>query len=222
MLDDVHRIAVDAYRHKEGGFTLVAVDSSRDGVTAQRLAALELKHPDVIKGTIAIPTPNQAHEEGCRIHAVNNLNALYDFQPYVQGLHRQLYDKGMGRPAPALAGPEWKRTSGNTHILADDKDAFRVLDGKFFKHMQVLKPKAGETRTLLDEAEDRNPALRNQVLNKQDQTLRQRFAGLNPGKKPEEYSRADRTASIDRKRLVLLDRAIAYYEGLAQAAKTVA
>lgn len=218
MLDDVHRIAVDAYRHKEGGFTLVAVDSARDGVTAQKLAALELKHPDVIKGTIAIPTPNQAHEEGCRIHAVNNLNALYDFQPYVQGLHRQLYDKGMGRPAPALAGPEWKQTSGNTHILADAKDAFKVLDGKFFKHMQVLKPKAGDTRTLLDEAEDRNPALKTQMLNKKDQTLRERNASLNPAKTPEEFSRADRTASIDRKRLVLIDRAIAHYEGLASAA----
>lgn len=172
----------------------------------------------IIKGTIAIPTPNQAHEEGCRIHAVNNLNALHDFQAYVQGLHRQLYDKRMGRPAPSLAGPEWKQTSGNTHILADEKNAFKVLDGKLFKHMQVQTPKAGETRTLLDEAEDRNPALKTQLLNKKGQTLREWFASRNPGKTPEEFSRADRTSSVDRKRLVLLDRAIAYYEGLVPAA----
>jgi hypothetical protein len=43
--------------------------------------------------------------------------------------------------------------------------------------------------------------------------LRERFAAQNPEKAPEEFSRADRTASLDRKRLVLIDRAIAHYEG---------
>ncbi|GEM_PF-5084700 len=51
-----------------------------------------------------------------------------------------------------------------------------MLDGKFFKRMQVLKAKTCETRTLLDEAEDLNPALKHQPLNKKDQTLRGRSA----------------------------------------------
>ena len=217
MVVDIHRIAVDAYRHEAGGFTLVAVDSSRQDITATKLAALELKHPDIIKGTMDIPTPNQAHEEGCRVHAVNNLNALFDYQPHVQGLHKQLYAKSQGLPAPQLSGPEWTNKSGNTHILANEKDSFRVLAGKFFKHMQVPKPKAGETRTLFDEAEARNPSLKDAPMNKKNQTLRERFASQNPEKDPAQFSRADRTASLDRKRLVLLDRAIAHYEGLARA-----
>lgn len=211
---DSHRVAVDAYRHREGTFTLVAVDSLQEPIVARKLADLEAKHSDILKGTLLISTPNQAHGEGCRIFGVHTLNALHDFQPYVQGLHRQLHDRSQGRPAPRLSGPEWKRMGGNTLVLGDEKDAFGLLPGKFFKHIQVPKPKPGETRTLLDEAEARNPALKDQALNKKGQTLRERFASRNPGKTPEEFSRADRTASLDQKRLILIDRAIAHYEGL--------
>ena len=214
---DFHRVAVDAYRHREGGFTLVAVDSLDEPIVARKLAELESKHPDIIKGTAVIPTPNQVHGEGCRIFGVHALNALYDFQPYVQGLHRQIRDKAQGLPAPRLSGPEWKRISGNTQVLADEKDAFGVLPGKFFKHIQVPKRKPGETRDLLDEAEARNPALTDQALNKKGQTLRDRFASRNPGKAPEDFSRADRTSSLDQKRLILIDRAIAHYEALVRA-----
>lgn len=216
LVVDVHRIAVDAYRHRDGKFTLIAVDSSKQDITASKLAQLELKHPDIIKGTLVIPTPNQAHHEGCRIFAVNTLNALHDFQPYVQGLHKEVYAKGRGQPAPRLSQAAWKPMSGNTHVLASEKEAFGVLDGKFFKHMQVPKPRDGGTRNLLDEAEDRNPSLKTRALNKKDQTLRGRFAAQNPDRKPGEFSRADRTASLDRKRLVLIDRAIAHCEGLAR------
>jgi hypothetical protein len=217
MVADIHRVAVDAFRHRDGGFTLVAVDSLKQEITSSRLAALALKHPDVIKGVLVIPTPNQAHVEGCRIFAANTLNAMHDFEPYVQDLHRQVHERGRGRPAPRLAGPEWKSCGGNTHVLADATDAFGVLDGKFFKHMQVPKPKGEGARTLLDDAEERNPGLKTQALNKQEQTLRSRFESQNPEKRPEEFSRADRTASLDRKRLVLIDRAIAHYERLAAA-----
>jgi hypothetical protein len=96
-------------------------------------------------------------------------------------------------------------------------DTFGLLPGKFFKHLQVMKPKPGETRTLLDEAEKLNPALKDQPVNKKGQTLRERFASQNPAVPPESFSRADRTASLDRKRLVLIDRAIAHYEGLVRA-----
>jgi hypothetical protein len=210
--DDRHRMAVDAFQHREGGFTLVAVDSLREPVAAHKMAALERMHPDLIKGVLVIPTPNQAHSEGCRIFAVHTLNALHDFQPHIQGLHRQLYGKGMGKPAPGLSGAEWKRMSGNTHVLDDKKGAFGILPGKFFKHMQVKNPKAGKTRTLLDDAEAKNPALKNEPVNKKGQTLRERFASQNPAKDPADFSRADRTASLDNKRLVLIDRAIAHYE----------
>jgi hypothetical protein len=215
ILDDAHRIAVDAFKHKEGGFTLVAVDSSNPPITTTTLGILEMRNSGLIRGILVIPTPNQAHSEGCRIFALHTLNALHDHQPQVLGLHRQLYDRAQGMPSSRFPAPVWQRNIGNTHYLANDKDAFGVLPGKFFKHMQVLKAKEGTTRTLLDEAEDRNPALKEQPLNKKEQTLRQRFASQNPALAPEEFSRADRTASVDRKRLVLLDRAIAHYEGLA-------
>jgi hypothetical protein len=180
------------------------------------LAALKKKNPDVIKGAVVIPTPNQAHGEGCWIFAIHTLNAMQDHQPLILGLHRQVYDHGRGRPAPGLAGPEWACSGGNTHFLPDEKDAFGALPAKFFKHMQVMKPKAGESRTLLDEAEDRNPALKDRPVNKKGQTLRERFASRNPLVPHEEFSRADRTASLDKKRLVLIDRAIAHYEGPAR------
>jgi hypothetical protein len=211
---DMHRIAVDAYRHPGGGFTLVAVDSMNFAAAVNKLGTLEKKHPGLIKGTMVIPTPNLAHGEGCRIFGVHALNALHDFQPHVRELHRQIYAKAQGKPAPALAGPMWKRTGGNTHILVNRNDALGLLPGKFFKHIQVMKPKPGESRTLLDEAEDRNPAFKDQPVNKKGQTLRERFASQNPSVPHEEFPRADRTASIDRKRLVLIDRAIAHYEGL--------
>jgi hypothetical protein len=213
---DSHRVAVDAYRHREGSFTLIAVDSTREPRVAEKLAELEAKHSDIIKGTLILSTPNQSHGEGCRIFGIHTLNALHDYQPYVRDLHRKLHDKGQGRPVPRLAGPAWKPMGGNTHALAEEKDAFGLLPGKFFKHIQVPKPEPGETRTLLDEAEARNPALKDQALNKKGQTLRERFASLNPAKAPGDFSRADRTSSLDRKRLILIDRAIAHYENLAR------
>jgi hypothetical protein len=143
IADDAHRIAVDAFRHREGGFTLVAVDSTFSSIIARRMGSLESKHPEVIKGSLVIPTPNQAHGEGCRIFGVHILNSFHDYQPHMQGLHRQLYEKGKGRPAPLLSGPQWKQTSGNTHFLENEKDSFGVLPGKFFKHMQVRKPRPG-------------------------------------------------------------------------------
>jgi hypothetical protein len=217
---DMHRIAVDAYRHPEGGFTLVAVDSMNFAAAVNKLGALEKKHPGLIKGTMVLPTPNLAHGEGCRIFGIHTLNAMHDFQPYVQGLHRQIFAKAQGKPAPVLSGPKWKRAGGNTHILVNRNDSLGLLPAKFFKHMQVMKPKAGESRTLLDEAEDRNPALKDQPVNKKGQTLRERFASQNPSVPHGEFSRADRTASLDKKRLVLIDRAIAHYEELIKAGKT--
>jgi hypothetical protein len=97
-------------------------------------------------------------------------------------------------------------------MLANLMDAFQVLPGNFFKHIQVLKLKAGEAYTVLDVAECPNPALKDQSLNKENQTLRQRFARENTKKDPEAFSRAERTASMDRKRVDLIDRAIAHYE----------
>jgi hypothetical protein len=105
----------------------------------------------------------------------------------------------------------------NTHFLEDDKDAFGVLPGKFFKHLQVLRPFLDEP-SLLDEAEARNPALKDQKLNKKGQTLRERYASLNTQVPPAPHSRSDRTSSLDEKRVVLLKRAIAHYEGLARGA----
>jgi hypothetical protein len=212
---DAHRIAVDAFRHREGGFTLIAIDSVRLNRTIRELAMLQEKHPDIIKGTAVIPTHNLVHDEGCRIFAVHALNALHDYQPHVQGLHRELYDKGRGRSAPRFSGPMWK-PEGTIHVLADKNVAFSLLPGKFFKHMQVKKPDSAG-RTLLDEAEARNPALKSEPVNKKGQTLRERYASQNPSKPSEAFSYADRTASLDRKRLVLIDRAIAHYEGLARA-----
>jgi hypothetical protein len=219
---DSHRIAVDAFKHREGGFTLIAVDSIKEPASAKIIAALERKHPDIIKGALVIPTPNVVHTEGCRIFGVHTLNAMYDYQPEILKMHRQVYDRSQGRPAPRLSGPKGPQEGENTPFLAKEKDAFGMLPGKFFKHMQVKKPKSGETHTMLDVAEERNPALKYQVLNKQGekgQTLRESFASQNPEKAPEAFSRADQTASLDKKRVVLIDRAIAHFQGLARAAE---
>jgi hypothetical protein len=206
---DIHRIAVDAFKHKEGGFTLVVVDS---GAMMRSFHRVERNHSDLIKGILYIPTPNQVHIEGCRIYSVHNLNALHDYQPHIQNLHRQIYDRGRGRPAPRLEGPEWKHERGNTLELEYAMEAFTVLPPKFFKHMQVMKPKTQHSVSKLDMAEELNPALKAEPVNKKGQTLRERIASQNPGKPIDQFSRADRTASLDNKRLVLIDRAIAYYE----------
>jgi hypothetical protein len=212
---DEHRIAVDAFQHREGGFTLIWVDPVLDHMFAFDLAKLQGTHSDVIKGTMYIPTHNQLHDEGCRIFSAHTLNAMHDYQPHFLNLHRQIYDHGRGKPVPQLASPKWERWDG-VHVLDEEMDNFTLLPGKFFKHMQVAKPKEGETRNLLDKAEDANPALKEQPVNKKGQTLRERIAGQNPGTPIDQFSRADRTASLDRKRLVLIDRAIAHYEGLAR------
>ena len=243
--NDCHRVAVDAFRHREGGFTLIGLDSVMNRFLGYELGYLQRRYPDIIKGTMAIPTRNQAHIEGCRIFTIHTLNAMHDFQPYIRNLHREIYDAAHARPAPGLSGPGWMRIRGTTHIIKNGKNSFNVLPGKFFKHMQVPKAMPEKTptsvdaakdrnsapqehmkkldsearRTLLDEAEDRNSALKAEPVNKKGQTLRQRFASLNPAKTLEEYSRADRTSSLDNKRLVLLDRAIAHYESLVKAAK---
>jgi hypothetical protein len=211
---DIHRVAVDAFRHRDGGFTLVAVDSMRvPTFTTESINQLSLRHPDIIKGAIVIPTQNLMHEEGCVIFAVHHLNALHDYQPYVQDLHREIYDKGRGLPAPRFSGSEWyKARIGNTYVLANEFEAFGVLPGKFFKHMQ---PGRIGPRRLFDVAEDRNPALKDQPVNKKGQTLRQRFASQNPGTDFENFSRVDKTLTLDKKRVALIDRAIERYEGLA-------
>jgi hypothetical protein len=178
------------------------------------LPALERKHRDLIKGILIIPTPNQLHSEGCRIFAVHSLNAMHDYQPYIQSLHRELYDHARGRPAPRLSDPDWEQGKGNTLNLGYTMGAFKVLPPKFFKHMQVMRPKPGQTHDEFDIAERYNPALKDQPVNKKGQTLRERFASRNPAKDPADFSRADRTASLDEKRLVLIDRAIAHYETL--------
>ena len=210
--NDNHRVAVDAFKHREGGFTLVAVDSVRDPTVLARLPALEQQHPDLIKGILIIPTPNQLHFEGCRIFALHTLNAMHDYQPHLQNLHRQIYAKAQGRPAPGLSGPEWKQESGNVLVHADATDALGMLPGKFFKHMQMKKPAEGSALTLLAEAELRYPALKVLPVNKKGQTLRERINRQNPQKAPEEFSRPDCSASLDIKRLILIDRAIAYYQ----------
>lgn len=218
--NDGHRVAVDAYRHREGGFTLVAVDSVRVEETITELNALGKKNPHLIMGTMILPSPNQVHEEGCHIFALNTLNAMHDYQPHMQGLHQQLHDTAKGRAVPQLSGPGWTRSEGNTHLLMDDFALFGMLPAKFFKHIQVLRPYHGTTHTRLDVAEYYNPALKNQAVNKKGQTLRERFESLNPDKPSAEFSRADRTASVDQKRLVMIDRAIAHYEGLVRSAES--
>ncbi|HLP41098.1 MAG TPA: YopJ family acetyltransferase [Fibrobacteria bacterium] len=214
VCDDIHRVAVDAFRHSDGGFTLVVVDSMRlPTFTTDALKQLSLRHPDLIKGTIVIPTPNLVHDEGCRIFAVQHLSALHDYQPYVQDLHREIHDKGRGLPAPRLSGTEWyKEKRGNAYVLANELDAFGVLPGKFFKHMQPGR--IGPSR-LFNLAEDRNPALKDQPVNKKGQILRQRFASQKPGTNFENFARVDKTLTLDKKRVALIDRAIEQYEGLA-------
>jgi hypothetical protein len=209
---DTHRAAIDAFKHKEGGFTLVVVDSGMARNMKEYVKALERNHSDLIKGILYIPTPNQVHIEGCRIFAVHSLNALHDYQPYIRDLHRRIYDRGRGRPAPQLEGPEWKPAGGNHLGLESVMEAFTVLPLKFFKHMQVMRPKPGQPVSQLGLAEKRNPALTTEPVNKKGQTLQERIASQNPRRALDQFSRADRTASIDNKRLVLIDRAIAHYE----------
>ena len=209
---DYHRVAVDAFKHRGGGFTLIAVDSGARNFVKNRFMELENKNPDIIKGVFLINTFNQVHQEGCRIFAVHTLNAMHDYQPHIQKLHRMVYKRSRDLPAPRGSGSAANPADGNSLVLADESEAFSLLPGKFFKHMQVMKPKPDNPFTLLDDAESRNPALKHEALNKKGQTLRQRFASQNPDIAPEKFSRADRTASLDRKRLVLIDRAIAYYE----------
>jgi hypothetical protein len=216
--NNAHRIAVDAFRHREGGFTLVAVDSMGDPDKGKEIATIQKSHPDLIKGALTIPTPNQLHIEGCHIFGIHNLNALHDFQPYVQGLHRQLYDAGRGKPTSLLSDPRHFVSEGNAHYIKFVENSFIMLPGKFFKHMQVMKPEPGKG-TVLDLAENQNPSLNTHPLNKQGQTLRQRFASQNPDKATEEFSRADRTASLDKKRLVLIDRAIGHYMSIESSEK---
>lgn len=216
--NDTHRVAVDAYKHREGGFTLITVDSVDDVLLADELGNLRKRNPKLIKGIMSIPTHNQVHNEGCRVFAMHALNGMHDYQPYFQNLHRKIYDKERGRPAPELAEPRFERSNG-VYMLESEFDAYGLLPGKFFKHMQVKPPyegeRPGEKRTYLDDAEDKNPALRDQPVNKKGQTLRERYASLNPGVPSEAYSRADRTSSIDEKRLVFLDRAVVHYDSLA-------
>ncbi|HLP40376.1 MAG TPA: YopJ family acetyltransferase [Fibrobacteria bacterium] len=208
---DFHRMAVDAFKHRDGGFTLISVDSMQNHMGAYEMGALRKRYPDIIKGTMHIPTQNLVHSEGCRIFSVLMLNAMHDYEPYFQHLHRQIHNAARGRPAPYLADPRWEQ-QGGSHLPKDEGAAFSVLPGKFFKHMQVKKPNKGITTTALDDAEKMNPALKVQPVNKKGQTLRQRFESLNPSRRPEEFSRADRTSSVDNKRLVLIDRALAYHD----------
>jgi hypothetical protein len=210
MVVNIHSLAVDAYRHADGRFTLVAVDSISKEMTNSKLADVARKHPDLVKGAMVIPTPNQAHTEGCRVFA-HSLESMRDYQPYFRDLHKGIAARAEGKPVPPPASAAWKEVDKNVLALKDPLDAFGVLDGKFFKHMQVPKPKAGESGSLLDAAEARNPDLKTAVQNKQGDTLRTRVESQNPGKTLEEFERFDRTASADQKRLVLLDRTIDHY-----------
>jgi hypothetical protein len=65
---------------------------------------------------------------------------------------------------------------------------------------------------MLDIAEAQNPALIHQPVNKKGQTLRQRVESANPDKALEHFSRAERTSSLDKKRLVLIDRALEHFQ----------
>ena len=211
MVANIHSLAVDAYRHADGRFTLVAVDSISKEMANSKMADVARKHPDLVRGAMVIPTPNQAHTEGCRIFAAHSLEAMRDYQPYIRDLHKGIAARAEGKPVPPPAPDAWKEVDKNVLALKDPLDAFGVLAGKFFKHIQVLKPPAGRTTTLLDEAEARNPDLKTAALNKQGETLRARVGNQNPEKALEEFERFDRTSSTDRKRLVLLDRAIEHY-----------
>ncbi|HLP40766.1 MAG TPA: YopJ family acetyltransferase [Fibrobacteria bacterium] len=213
LFGDVHKLAVDAFKHRDGGFTLISVDSLPHRQIGTEFGTLQKMNPDLIKGNLHLPTFNQVHNEGCHIFAVHTLNALHDYQPYIQNLHKQIHDAAKGWPAPNLTDPRWEK-SEDTYIREPKEGALGVLPGKFFKHIQVQKPL--EKRTVLDTAEEMNPAFKDQPVNKKGQTLRQRFESLNPSKRPEEFSRFDRTSSVDKKRLVLIDRAIAYYLGRAR------
>lgn len=206
-----HRIAVDAFKHREGGFTLIAVDSEPNGQLAHQLTRMQVKNPDILKATVTIPAPNQIHMEGCHIFTINTLNALHDHQPYIQTLHQQAYDEAMGRTAPQLAGSPWFRVFQNNHTVLDPADAFNLLPAKFFKHIQVRRPHDNGPN-MLDIAEKQNPALIHQPVNKKGQTLRQRVESANPDKALEHFSRAERTSSLDKKRLVLIDRALEHFQ----------
>ena len=212
---DRHRIALDAYRHPEGGFTLIAVESTKySHFAADELTPLIKKNPDLIRGAAIIPTRNLAHEEGCRIFALHHLSALHDERSQIKLLHRQIYSSGKGRSVPQLSDSKWKQKQGNIFVLQSALDAFGLLPGKFFKHMQVKRLSFGKKPSLLQEAEARNPRLKDQPLNKQRQTLRKRFENQVPGTAPENFSDRERNLSLDKKRVVYLNRAIAHYERL--------
>jgi hypothetical protein len=215
---DTHRVAVDAFQHREGGFTLICVNSVNDTLLARELGELRIKNPKLISGIMSIPTQNQVHSEGCRVFAVHALNGMHDYQPYFQGLHQKIYDKTQGQRVPELAEPRFGRDKG-TFMLKDETETYGLLPGKFFKHIQVKPPYESEIpgvmRTFLDDAEDMNPALKDQPVNKKGRTLRQRYESLNTQVPPAPHSRSDRTSSIDEKRLEFLKRAIAHYNPLA-------
>jgi hypothetical protein len=213
--NDNHRMAVDAFKHREGGFTLISVDSLLDHIFTFDLANLPEDHPNLIKGMMYIPTHNQKHDEGCRIFAVHTLNAMHDYQPHFQNLHREIYAAKDKKKEPQIP-PQWDSWDG-VRVLKNELDNFGLLPAKFFKHMQVKKPMAGETDTLLDQAEARYPALKNRQVNKKEQSLRQRIERQNSNVPLASFSRHDRTASLDQKRLALIERAIPHYKGLARA-----
>jgi hypothetical protein len=162
--NDNHRMAVDAFQHREGGFTLIYMDPMLNLIFSYELSRLQKQHSDVIKGTMDIRTHNQVHTEGCRIFSVHFLNAMHDYQPHFLNLHRDIYAAKEVKPEPRLADPRWE-SWGGTHVLDNELDNFGFFPAKFFKHWQVRKPDKGE-RNKLDQAEEWNPALRHQPVNK--------------------------------------------------------
>jgi hypothetical protein len=210
-----HQMAVDAFKHRQDGFTLILVDSLNDLGLPNELKMQRSWTDGLIKGVMHIPTLNQVQLINSPIFAIHALNGIHDYQPYFQSLHRKLYDKEwLGLRVPELEEPRFKQQD-EVYKLQDTSDAFGLLPGKFFKHMQVQPPYTvagtGERRTALDDAEDKNPALLSEPVNKKGQTLRDRFESLNPTVPSEDYSPDDRTSSIDDKRIMYLDRAIAHY-----------
>ena len=191
----VHSVAVDAFRHADGRFSLVAIDSMAKDMTRSKMRKITEAHPDTFHGAIVLPTLNQTHIEGCPIFAVNNLLGMHEFEPYVKELH-----KGLMPPI------KWKNHGNSVLAPEDPKDTFKVLPAKFFKHIQ------GGSRLVT--AEERNPAFKTETVNKKDETLRARFQNRNPELEMEAFGNFDRTSSLDKKRLVYLDRAIVHYSAL--------
>jgi hypothetical protein len=206
LVAGIHSVAVDAYRHGDGGFTLLAVDSiSKDAVNA-KFKKLTDSNPGFIHGSMVLPSHTQVHEEGCRIFATHALLGLNDYAPYAKRLHEGLRADTPGGPPRALPDIPWNSLSPNCVVPQDPKDTFKLLPPKFFKHIQG--------RSLLSSAEERNPALATQAVNKDGKTLRERFAGLSPEKTLDQYDNFDRTRSLNEKRVVYLERTATYYRGL--------